>query len=209
MNWFAFLCSWGADRQARNPRGNNLYTQVSTTLGTSIISTVPATNSFHLVLFSYFIVTCLFIGWETPKEDRNCCEHCLYFLEEEICIHCPSLTWSQKLLACALLTGGFEERKSSIFYHDETQTYALIYSSLILALGYIVGMGSFFKFTELVHGNPIPFVTQYTFGVVLSMFSSWYDGLIDYFMHSKYRILSPFLCSLVGWCMISNPHSHV
>ena len=72
------------------------------------------------------------MGFE--PEEKTCCDATLIFCEDEICAHFPTLTWAQRLIACAIVTG----------------------------VGFMMSMGSFLKFTELIHGNPIPFVAQYT-----------------------------------------------
>lgn len=77
-------------------------------------------------------------------QPQTCCEQFLSFCETDLCFFCPMLTFSQRL-----------------------------YSFIICAvLAFFLSMGSFFKFNTLLEGNPIPFVVQYTVGIILSMAST-------------------------------------
>lgn len=78
------------------------------------------------------------------ETEKNCCENILSFCETEICIFFPSLTFTQRLWGCCICT----------------------------VLAFVISMGSFCKFTELIDGNPIPFVTQYTAGTILATSST-------------------------------------
>ena len=78
------------------------------------------------------------------QQERNCCENMLFFCETELCLYCPSLSWTQRIYGCIICA----------------------------ALGFLISMGSFSKFAQLIGGNAIPFVAQYTFGSILSISST-------------------------------------
>lgn len=78
------------------------------------------------------------------QQERNCFEEALYYCETEVCFVCPSLSWKQRLYGCIAC----------------------------MLLGFFVSIGSFSRFSELVGGDPRPFVAQYILGNILALCST-------------------------------------
>ena len=64
--------------------------------------------------------------------------------EEEVCAMFPSLSWKDRLMGCMLCMG----------------------------FGYILSFGSFFRFKDLLLGDPVPFVSVATIGNIISLSGS-------------------------------------
>lgn len=64
--------------------------------------------------------------------------------EEELCALFPSLTWKDRFIGCLSC----------------------------MAAGYVLSFGSFFRFKDLLLGDPVPFVTVATLGNIISLSGS-------------------------------------
>ena len=65
-------------------------------------------------------------------------------LEDQVCSIFPAMTYTQRLIGCAAC----------------------------ILLGFILSMGSLFRLTQLLLGNPTPFAVMYSLGNILSMSST-------------------------------------
>eukprot|EP00618_Florenciella_parvula_P025742 CAMPEP_0119544182 /NCGR_PEP_ID=MMETSP1344-20130328/54577_1 /TAXON_ID=236787 /ORGANISM="Florenciella parvula, Strain CCMP2471" /LENGTH=181 /DNA_ID=CAMNT_0007588635 /DNA_START=74 /DNA_END=620 /DNA_ORIENTATION=- len=67
-------------------------------------------------------------------------------MEEACCGACPKLTWKQKMIGCATC----------------------------MFIGCIIEFGSFFRFMNLVEGDPAPFAEMYTLGNVVALSGTFF-----------------------------------
>lgn len=85
-------------------------------------------------------------------------------LDETICSFCPSLSWQERLGGCLGC----------------------------MVLGYILSFGSFFRFTDLMLGDPTPFVVYSTVGNFISLSGSFFlyspSSQLKKMFHEKRKI---------------------